>query len=252
MKALSSTPNNIVPAGSIYDATGRFILSGIYLDEQYLFIPAGNDTACDVAPGHTLNRKGVFTAPGNSIVLQGKPGAAVTATIGECQPVNLFPATVTPTMPARQVSIGYTNQANPNWSRMLQVSDEYIFTKHGSFSVAMPLHEFINLMMTQEIGLTWTPPIVHQQPASIETEAGKPVTLEFIVASEYDVTYTWEESTDGKTWTTVPDSKAAKLTVTSATTKSYRCTASDDLSEYDPSKTNGSVTSIPATITVKA
>lgn len=251
MKALSSIPNNIVPVGAAYDAGGRFSLPGLYLDEQYLFIPGANDTGCDVVLGHTLNRKGVFTAAGRSVTLEGKPGAVVTATIGECQPVNLFPAQVVPQMPARQVSIGYTNVANPKWSRMLQVSDEYLFVKRGKVAVAIPLHEVINLAMTQEVDLTWTPPIVHTEPASVQAAAGQSVTLEFIVTSEYDVTYQWETSSDGKVWSSVPGGNAAKLIVTPTATASYRCTASDDLSEYDPTKTNGSVTSQVATVTVK-
>ena len=260
MKALSSIPKNIL-TGQSYDADGRFILTSLWVGEQFLYIPAENDTACAVVPAtQVLTQKGVFTAVTDSVTLMGKAGAKITAVVAWCQPVNLFESEVTPQQPARQVTMNYTNAANPRWSRSVQISNEYLFIKRGTLAVAIPLEDIINLGMTMEVDLTWTPPIIKGQPASAAGTVGQPVDFVFTVGSEYNVTYHWEQTVDGgKTWTPVSDgaefagSNTAKLTVTppAAGVINLRCTATDDVSEFKEGAANGSVTSHPAKLEVE-
>ena len=81
-----------------------------------------------------------------------------------------YAATVTPSLPARQVTIGQYPTANPNWSRIIQVSDEFIFVKRGEYAVAISLADLVNIALIKEIHLTWTPPVVLTQLTSKTAE----------------------------------------------------------------------------------
>jgi hypothetical protein len=74
-----------------------------------------------------------------------------------------YAATVTPSLPARQVTVGQFPTANPNWSRQIQVSDEFVFVKRGTYAVALSLADLVNIALTQEANLTWSPPAILTQ-----------------------------------------------------------------------------------------
>lgn len=84
---------------------------------------------------------------------------------------SLYPGTFVPTLPARQVTIGVGTTLNPNWTRQIQISDQGIFCKRGNFAVFMSHADLINIFLTQEVGLTWTPPVILTQPVAA-TAAG--------------------------------------------------------------------------------
>jgi len=106
----------------------------------------------------------VFTATATSVTLHGTGSAAITAVVSAT--TLLFPATVTPALPARQVTVGQFPAANPNWVRSVQLSDEYLFVKRGLYGVAIALSDVVNLALAQEVNLTWTPPVILTQPVA--------------------------------------------------------------------------------------
>jgi hypothetical protein len=113
---------------------------------------------------------------------------------------SFYAATVTPSTPARQVTVGQFPASNPNWSRQIQVSDEYIFVKRGALGVAISLSDIVNLIIDQEPGLTWTPPIVLTQPSAKTVAHTVQTSVVTVIGSEYDLTYAWMLSSDGTNW----------------------------------------------------
>lgn len=113
---------------------------------------------------------------------------------GSAISVNLYPATVTPTLPARLVTVGQFPANNPSFSRAVQVSDQYVFVKRGSYGVAIDLSAIVTLALTQEPNLTWTPPVVLTQAANKScVHSSASAVFSFLVGSEYNVTYAWYE-----------------------------------------------------------
>lgn len=119
---------------------------------------------------------------------------------GSAISLNLYPATVTPSLPSRQVSVGQFPVNNPNFSRILQISDEYVFVKNGTYAVAIPLTTIVALALTQELGLTWTPPVILSQPANVATTTTVKGTITASIGSERAMTYAWKSSSDGTTF----------------------------------------------------
>lgn len=172
MKAISSTYTNLVPAVS-YSGGGTYSLTGLTVGKDYVFIKGAADTSCTVTTTSLiLAATGVFTATAVSVTLTGTPSTPVTAVVALLQPVRLYAATVaSPTLAARQVSIGQFPASNPNWSRIVQISDQYVFGKRGTAIVALSVADFLNMCLQQETGLTWTPPAILTPPVSA-TAAG--------------------------------------------------------------------------------
>ncbi len=174
------------------------------------------------------------------------------STIPNGKPITLPPVfahEVAPTLPARQVTIGQFPAANPNWSRQIQLSDEYLFIKRGKACVAISVPDLINLAFTLEQGLTWTPPVILAQPQSKGCKAGETVTMLVEAGSEHDLIYQWQVSVDGKDWSNcgAESAKTNTLTVTRDAVGAayYRCIITDNATEP------GSIISEVATLTVK-
>ena len=106
---------------------------------------------------------------------------------------SLYLSDVTPTLPARQVSIGQFPSANPNWARTIQVSDQYVFVRQGTYSVAISLADMVNIALVVEPNLTWTPPIVLTQPSAVSVASGNQASISTVIGSEYTITYAWKE-----------------------------------------------------------
>tara|TARA_R110000868_G_scaffold245626_7_gene502233 strand:+ start:18280 stop:19455 length:1176 start_codon:yes stop_codon:yes gene_type:complete len=174
MKALSSTvAGNIVPTVN-YSVT-TYTLTGLVIGTNYSYSMGTNDTSIAFSGGATFAKSvrssGVFTATATSATLTGTGYSAVQAVISPIFGVSLYPATVTPTAPARQITIGQFPSNNPNFSRQIQISDQFVFVKRGTYSVAINLADVVNIALTEEVNLTWTPPVSLVQPVST-TAAG--------------------------------------------------------------------------------
>lgn len=168
MKSLSSTPSaSIVPA--VNYSSGSYTLTGLVIGQTYSYTMGTNDTAIAFSGGATFAKSalaaGVFTASATSATLTGSGTSAVGTSISLVLGVPLYAATVTPTLPARLVSVGQFPAANPSWARLLQISDQFVFIKRGTYAVAINLADMINLALTEEVNLTWTPPVILTQPA---------------------------------------------------------------------------------------
>lgn len=169
MKALITNPANavaatsIIPVGAAYSG-GAYTLTGILVGQAYSWVKGANDTNIVVNGSITITSSGVFTATATTVTLNGSGSSTITAIVSLT--TLLYPGTFTPGLPARLVTQGQFSAANPNWIRQVQISDEAIFVKRGLFGVAITLADLVNLALSQEIGLTWSPPIVLTQPVS--------------------------------------------------------------------------------------
>lgn len=111
-----------------------------------------------------------------------------------------YNANVTPNLPARTVTVGQFPALNPNWYRAIQVSDEYVFVKHGSNSVAISLSDLVNIALVADVGLTWTPPVVLADPVNSAINAGDDITISANIGSEVSINYRWLMSANGSNW----------------------------------------------------
>ena len=133
MKALSSQVNgNIVPA--VNYSSGSYTLTGLIVGANYYYSMGANDTLIALSVGATFAKSvsatGVFTATSTSAILTGSGTSAVGTVVAPIYGVPLFPTTVTPTTPTRQITIGQFPAANPNFSRAIQLSDQYLSLIH--------------------------------------------------------------------------------------------------------------------------
>ena len=174
MKSLSSIiAGNIVPTANY--STGTYTLTGLVVGTNYSYSMGTNDTSIAFSGGATFAKSarssGVFTATATSATLNGSGSSAIGTVVAPVFGIPLYPATVTPTLPARQITIGQFPSNNPNFSRQIQVSDQYLFVKNGTYAVAITLADVVNIALTEEVNLTWTPPVSLVQPVST-TAAG--------------------------------------------------------------------------------
>ncbi len=103
-----------------------------------------------------------------------------------------------------------------------------------------------NTATSEEATITIIAPLTSSNPSDITISNDSKASFYVTATGTGDLTYLWESSVDGNTWTAVPDSNSATLTVDGATAVSgtqYRCTVSD---AYGQSKT-----SEPATLTIE-
>jgi len=263
MKSLSSTvAGNIVPAAS-YTA-GSYTLTGLVVGKNYYYTMGSNDTSIAFASGAThlksASATGVFTATATSATLAGSGTSAVGTTVSPILGVPLFPATVTPSLPTRLVTVGQFPANNPNFSRQLQISDEYVFVKRSSYGVAISLSDIVNIALTEEVNLTWTPPVILTDLSNEScVHSSTSATFTVVAGSEYVMTYSWYESANGITWgsaltttgiynVSTPGSLVVTPTDTTKNGYYYKCIITDDAGSYG--LTNGSKTSASAILTV--
>jgi hypothetical protein len=176
----------------------------------------------------------------------------------------LYPTTITPTLPVRQITLGQIPAANPNWVRQIQCSDEFVFIKRPpSYAVAISLADFVNIGLSQELNLTWTPPIILTQPAPAScVHSSTAAKFTVVPGSEYVLSYNWQYSSDGgATWanatgtingTVYTNNTTATLTCTPTTTGQtgflHRCVVTDNAGSYG--LTNGSITTNAVALTI--
>ena len=266
MKSLSSTvAGNVVPAAS-YSA-GSYTLTGLVVGTNYYFTMGANDTSIAFGSGAThlksARATGVFTATATSATLAGSGTSAVGTTVSPIYGVPLFPATVTPTTPTKLVTVGQFPAYNPNFSRAIQISDQYVFVKRGTYAVAFSLTDIVNLALTGEVNLTWTPPVQLTAPSNAAcVHSSTAATFTIVAGSEYTVTYQWQYSTDGgTTWASATgtvsgcvytNDTTATLTCTPTTTgqtgKLHRCVVTDNAGSYG--LTNGVLYTDSAILTI--
>ncbi len=266
MKSLSSVlAGNIVPTANY--SGGTYSLSGLVVGTNYSYSMGTNDTSIVFSGGATFAKSasatGVFTATATSATLNGSGTSAIGTVIAPVLGVSLYPATVTPTQPARQVTVGQFPANNPNFSRQIQISDQYVFVKNGTYSVAISLPDLINICLTEEINLTWTPPVALAQPSNAScVHSSTAASFTFTAGSEFTMSYQWQYY-NGSSWTNITSGSAINgtvysgytattLTATPTTTGqtgiSHRCIVTDNAGNFG--LTNGSVTSSSATLTI--
>ena len=114
--------------------------------------------------------------------------------------------------------------------------------------MAISIADLINLAFVLEPVLTWTPPVILEQPKSLKCKGGETVKIEIEAGSEYDLIYQWQVSLDGKDWSNcgADSAKTNILTITrdAIGTAYYRCIVTDNATEP------GSIISEAATLTV--
>jgi len=193
MKALTTdyTAANIIPDAAAYSGGGSYTLTTV-VGKTYLWTKGASDTSVVVNGSITLTATGVFTATAASVTLHGTVSVAITALVSEIAG-HLYPTTFTPALPARLTTVGEFPSGNPNWSRQHQVSDEAHYVKRGTAACAILLPDFTNLALTQDTGLTWTPPVISGQPESTTVAHTAQATFEVTAGSEYNLTYAWYE-----------------------------------------------------------
>lgn len=169
MKAISTTPNgspigqNIVPKGQAY-TSGAYTLTTVA--SKCYFWTKVDGTSLVVNGSTTLTVSGFFVATATTVTMNRSGGGSAAITDSVTLLTLLYPATFTPTLPTRQVTVGEFQAGNPNWMRQHQISDQAHFCKRGTIGVALLLSDMANLALTQEVGLTWTPPVILTQPVS--------------------------------------------------------------------------------------
>ena len=263
MKALSSTvAGNIVPAVS-YTA-GSYTLTGFVVGNYYYYSMGTNDTSIAFASGATFAKSaaatGVFAATAISATLAGSGTSAVGTVVAPMLSIPLFPATVTPTLPARLVTVGQFPPNNPNFSRQLQISDQYVFVKRGTYAVAISLNDICSMALNEEVNLTWTPPAILTEPANAScAHSSTSASFVALAGSEYTMTYAWYESADGVTYGSALTTTgiynvatAGTLTITPTNTAKngyyYKCVVTDNAGSFG--LTNGSSTFSVVKLTV--
>lgn len=174
MKAISSVVSgNVVPV--VNYTAGSYTLTGLVIGNNYYFTMGANDTSIAFAAGSTYLKSaratGVLTATATTATLAGSGTSAVGTTVSPILNIPMFAATVTPTMPTRQVTVGQFPAANPNFSRAIQLSDEFLFIKRGTYAVAISTADLVNLALQEEVNLTWTPPVILTQPVNVASAA---------------------------------------------------------------------------------
>lgn len=263
MKSLSTdyTVANIITGTPSYTA-GSYTLTGLVVGRSYLWTKGANDTACVVNGSITLAATGVFTATTTSVTLTGSGTSTITAKVSLMIAANLFQSTLTPTFPTKQVTIGEFQTGNPNWSRLHQISNEAYFVKRGTTGVAMALADFATLALQIEVGLTWTPPVVTTQPVAAScVHASTAASFTVVAGSEYTISYQWQYSVDGSSWSNATgtvngcvytNGTTATLTCTPTTTGQtgyyHRCVVTDNAGSYG--LTNGSVNTNSVVLTI--
>lgn len=188
---------------------------------------------------------------------------AISTTVSGSAVASVYAATITPTAPTRQVTVGFFTTANPNWTRQVQISDQAVFVKRGTYAVAISLADLVTLALTQEPNLTWTPPVVNTQPSNAScVHSSTAATFTVVAGSEYTLSYQWQYSTNGgSTWSNATgtvsgcaftNGTTATLTCTPTTTgltgALLRCTVTDNAGSYG--LTNGSINTSNATLTI--
>ena len=208
MTSLTTTPTSLIPTATAY-AAGSYTLTGLTIGKSYKWVKGANDTNCIVNGSITLTATGVFTATATSVTLTGSGTSTITAVVAQIISV-LFASTFTPGQIVKQVTVGEF-PVNPNFSRQHQISNEAHFVKRGTAGFAIKLADFTNLGIDLAIGLTWTPPIILTQPASVSVAHTVQTSLVIVPASEFDLTYAWFELT--------PISKTVGTTISFSSTK---------------------------------
>lgn len=84
----------------------------------------------------------------------------------------LYESTGNVSSPTQQVTVGQFPALNPTFSRGVQVSDEYVFVKRGTYSVGIALTDLVSLAVNIEPNLSYVPYII-TQPVSASCNFAK-------------------------------------------------------------------------------
>lgn len=116
--------------------------------------------------------------------------------------ITFYSNSVTLTQPSQQKTIGQAAIGNAGFYRNWQLTDNFLLTKRGTTTVAIPLADLASIVIGQAPGLSYSPLIVLQpQALSIVAGLGNYATFNTAANSESALTYGWAVN-NGVSWVT--------------------------------------------------
>lgn len=106
--------------------------------------------------------------------------------------ITFYSTVVTPSLPAQRVTVAQYPATNPNFTRAVQLTGEYVFFKRGSTTVGIPLTDLGAMAVTEAPSLSYSP-LITLQPESTSVVAGGGNTANFTTTanSESTLAYQW-------------------------------------------------------------
>lgn len=98
----------------------------------------------------------------------------------------LYQSTGNVSSPTQQVTVGQFPPLNPTFSRGVQVSDEYVFVKRGTYAVGISLSDLVSLAVNIEPNLSYVPYIITQPVSATGTFAKATLTSNNTNVSDAD------------------------------------------------------------------
>ena len=136
----------------------------------------------------------------------------------------IYQSTGTPTQPTQQVTVGQFPALNPTFSRAVQLSNEFVFVKRGTYTVGISLTDLVSIAATIEPNLSYVPYIITQPANASCVHSSTAATFTLTKDSELAVTYLWQYSTNGgSSWSTASGTVSGCV-FTNGTTATLTCT----------------------------
>ena len=138
---------------------------------------------------------------------------------------------------------------NPKFFRLLMLSNDGVRVTRGTIQVGFKTSDLIAAAVALEPSLSWAPQIT-TQPVDLTVTAPNGAGFTVTALSETTLSYQWQNSTNGTTWTSLTDtgvytgSNTQALAISNSTglnNNEYRCIVTN---------ASGSTTTVAATLTV--
>lgn len=106
--------------------------------------------------------------------------------------VVFYTSNATPVHEAQRTTVGQYPTSNPNFSRAVQLTPEFLYVKRGSTTLGIPIEDLAGLAFGDQPTLSYSP-LITLQPVSLSVKAGGGNTANFFVSanSESTLTYAW-------------------------------------------------------------
>lgn len=113
--------------------------------------------------------------------------------------VTFYESSVTPNQPSQRVTIAQFPATNPSFSRSIQISEDYLFIKRGTYNFAIPLTDLAGIAVAEVPGLSYAP-FITGEPDDANCVANTS-NASFVVTanSESTLSYAWREN-NGSAW----------------------------------------------------
>jgi hypothetical protein len=157
----------------------------------------------------------VATAGDTITVVSSVHGTLATLSTGDVVMVGTVDPAYTPTLAPQMYSIGNFNDKNKNWCRSIRFANDAVYCfRAGCGAVRMAIECFVDLAFAIEPELTWTPPTIVTNPESTSVVKGTAAEFTFEAGSEMTLTYQWQESSNGSTFTDMSSDTPGGTSVT--------------------------------------